>query len=81
MSPWPGLKAAACLTQTSLCSGLSGVEGGVLMEKYLSGHLSLPDIVLYRHSLLELDFIANSAGMELFCSCVEAGSHFVLPRP
>lgn len=67
MSPGPGLKAAACLTQTPLCPGLSDVEGGVLMEKYLSGHLSLPDIVLYRHSLLEFGFIAYCAGMELFC--------------
>lgn len=41
-----GKRLLLALAQTPLCLDLSDVEGAVPMEKYLSGHLSLPDIVL-----------------------------------
>lgn len=46
MSPCLDKKAAACPDPDSYTLGLSDVEGGFPMEKYLSDHLSLPDIVL-----------------------------------
>ena len=41
-----GNRLLFALAQTPLCLYLSDVEGVVLMEKCLSGHLSLPDFVL-----------------------------------